>query len=80
MMSKNAWSPGRIRRSEKTCGCGRAALAGDGVDVVDVLAAHVEEGLGHVGDELALADAGLQPLGDELVGAVDHRAGGVEQR
>ena len=22
MMSKNAWSPGRIRRSVKLCGCG----------------------------------------------------------
>ena len=35
--------------------------------------------LGHVGDELALADARLELLGDQLVGAVDHRARRVEQ-
>ena len=42
--------------------------------------AEVEEELRDLGDELALADPGLQPLGDQLVGAVDHRAGRVEQR
>ena len=56
-----------------------AALAGDGVDVVDVLRAEVEQELGDVGDEVALADARLEALGEHLVGAVDHRAGRVEQ-
>ena len=56
-----------------------AALAGDRVDVVDVLRAQVEQALGDVGHELALADARLELLGDHLVGAVDHRAGRVEQ-
>ena len=78
-MSKNAWSPGRISRSLKTCGMRAAALARDGVDVVDVLGAHVEQGLRDVGDQLALAHPGLQLLGQHLVGPVDHRAGGVEQ-
>ncbi len=35
--------------------------------------------LRHLGDELALADPGLEPLGDQLVRAVDHRARRVEQ-
>ena len=56
-----------------------AALAGDGVDVVDVLAAHVEEGLGDLRHQLALADPRLEPLADELVGAIDHGAGHVQQ-
>ena len=56
-----------------------AALARDRVDVVDVLRAEVEQELRHVGDELALADARLELLGEHLVGAVDHRAGRVEQ-
>ncbi len=38
---------------------------------------HVEQGLGDLGHQLALADAGLEPLGDELVGPVDHGAGDV---
>ena len=79
MMSKKAWSPGRMIRSLKTCGMRAAALARDGVDVVDVLGAEVEQELRDVGHELALADAGLQLLGEQLVGPVDHRAGGVEQ-
>ena len=41
--------------------------------------AHVEEGLGHLRDQLALADARLESLTDELIGAVDHRAGHVQQ-
>jgi hypothetical protein len=56
-----------------------APLAGHGIDVVDVLGSDVEQVLRDVGDELALADARLELLGDQLVGAVDHRARGVEQ-
>jgi hypothetical protein len=58
---------------------GAAPLAGDRVDVVDVLGPEVEQEVRHVGDELALADARLELLGDQLVGAVHHRAGRVEQ-
>ena len=80
MMSKNAWSPGPDQAVGEDVRVRRAALAADSVDVVDVLAAHVEEGLRHVGHELAFADAGLEPLSDQLVRAVDHGAGRVEER
>ena len=56
-----------------------AALAAHRVDVVDVLRAEVEQVLRDVGHQLALADPRLELLGDQLVGAVDHRARGVEQ-
>ena len=56
-----------------------AALARHRVDVVDVLRPEIEQDLGDFRDELALADARLEALGDVLVGPVDHRAGRVEQ-
>ena len=80
MMSKNAWSPGRIRRSVKLCGCGRAALAGDRVDRLDAVRAHLVQALRRERDDLALLHAGLERFGDVLVNAVDHRGGHVEQR
>ena len=56
-----------------------AALARHRVDVVDVLRPEIEQDLGDLRDQLALADAGLEALRDVLVGAVDHGAGRVEQ-
>ena len=78
-MSKKAWSPGRMIRSEKTWGCGLQRSPRHRVDVVDVLRAEVEQVLRDVGHQLALADPRLELLGDQLVGAVDHGARGVEQ-
>ena len=62
MMSKKAWSPGRMIRSREDVRVRAAALARDRVDVVDVLRAEVEQELRDVGDELALADARLELL------------------
>src|SRR5919108_566639 len=56
-----------------------AALAGHGVDVVDVLGPHLEQSMGDIGDQLVLTDAGLEVLGDVLVRTVDHGAGRVQQ-
>jgi hypothetical protein len=80
MMSKNAWSPGRISRSVKLCGCGLQRSAGDRVDRFDAVGAHLVEALGRERDDLRLLHAGLQRLGDVLVDAVDHRRRHVEQR
>src|SRR4051812_22736978 len=57
-----------------------APLARDCVDVVDVLGAEIEQVVRDVCDELALANAWLQLLRQQLVRAVDHRAGDVQQR
>jgi hypothetical protein len=57
-----------------------AALAGDGVDGLDVVGAHLVETLVGEGDDLVLADAGLERLEDILVDAVDHGRRHVEQR
>src|SRR4051794_21692832 len=52
-----------------------APLAGDGVDRLDLVRPHLVEALVGEGDDLVLADAGLQPLDDPLVDPVDHRDG-----
>ena len=57
-----------------------AALAGDRVDRLDAVGAHLVEARGRERDDLAFLDAGLQRLGDVLVDAVDHRRRHVEQR
>ena len=44
-----------------------------------MLASKVEQELRDLRDELALPDARLELLGNELVRTVDHRAGGVQQ-
>ena len=80
MMSKNAWSPGRSRRSEKVCGCGRAAVAGDRVDRLDVLRAQLEQQLHRRRDDLVLGHARAQHRVDLLVDRVDDPGGLVEQR
>ena len=51
-----------------------AALAGDRVDRLDELRAHLEQPLVRERDDVALTDAGLQELVDVLIDAVDHRA------
>ena len=53
----------------------RAALAGDRVDALDVLAAEVVEHLADQADALVLADARAEERVQLLVGGVDHRAG-----
>ena len=57
-----------------------AALAGDGVDRLDVVGAVAIEELVHLGDDVVLAHAGLELLVDQVIGAVDHGGGAVEQR
>ena len=52
-----------------------AALAGDRVDRLHELRAHLEQARVREGHDVALADAGLEGLEDVLVHAVDHRAG-----
>src|SRR5215510_166124 len=56
-----------------------AALAGDRVDRLDAVRAHLVETLGGQPDDLVLARAGLERLEDVLVDAVDHRRRHVEQ-
>jgi hypothetical protein len=57
-----------------------AALARDRVDAFDVLRAEVEEHLVDERDALVLAHPRLHRAEQLLVGGVDHRAGGREQR
>jgi hypothetical protein len=80
MMSKNAWSPGRIRRSEKLCGWGlrrspeKALIASTSSEPSSYRA------LVASGDDLVLAHARLeQREGDQLVARplADVRAGEV---
>ena len=80
MTSKNAWSPGRISRSVKLCGCGLQRSP-----EIELIASTQSEPIlveprGRERDDLALLDAGLQRLGDVRVDAVDHRRRHVEQR
>ncbi len=56
-----------------------APLAGDRVDRLDLVGAHLVEPLVGQRDDLVLPDAGLERLDDVLVDAVDHRRGLVEQ-
>ena len=58
----------------------RAALAGDRVDALDVLAAEVVEHLADQADALVLAYARAQERVQLVVRGVDHRAGLGEQR
>ena len=57
-----------------------AAVAGDGVDRLDLLGAELEQEPLGLGDDLVLADAGAQQRVDLLVDRVDDRGGVVEQR
>ena len=57
-----------------------AAIAGDGVDRLDVLGAQLEEQAVGVGDDLVLAHPGAQRAIDLLVHGVDHGGGVVEER
>ena len=57
-----------------------AALAGDRVDRLDVVGAVGVEELVDLGDDVVLAHARLELLVDQVIGAVDHRGGAVEQR
>ena len=57
----------------------RAALAGDGVDGLHAVRAHLVEALVGQRHDLVLAHAGLERLVDVLVDAVAHGRGHVEQ-
>ena len=78
-MSKKAWSPGRMMRSVKLCGCGlqrspeMALIASTSSEPSRV------EHLVGLGDDVVLAHARLQLLPDHVIGAVDHGGGLVEQ-
>ena len=56
-----------------------AALAGDGVDRLDVVGAEPVEELVRLGDDVVLAHARLQLLPDHVIGAVDHGRRLVQQ-
>ena len=79
-MSKNAWSPGTQHTVGEVVWVRIAALARDGVDGLHVVGAVLIKKLIHVGDDVVLAHARLELLVDEVVGAVDHGGGTVEQR
>ena len=79
MMSKKAWSPGRMIRSVKLCGCGLQRSPGDRVDRLDAVGAHAVKPHRRQGDDVVLPDAGLERLGDVEVDAVDHGRRHVEQ-
>src|SRR4030095_4589842 len=57
-----------------------APLAGDRVDRLHAVRAHLVEPPGGEADDLVLAGAGLERLEDVLVDAVDHRGRHVEER
>ena len=75
---------GGVARPQRTVGedvrVRAAALAGDRVDALDELRAHLVEDAVDEGDRLVLAEARAQGAVELLVGGVDHRAGVVEQR
>ena len=79
-MSKNAWSPGRSMRSVKLCGCGlqrspeMALIASTSSEPCAI------EELVDLGDDVVLAHARLQLLVDQVIGAVDHGGGAVQER
>ena len=78
-MSKKAWSPGRMMRSVKLCGCGlqrspeMALIASTSSEPSSV------EHLVRLGDDVVLAHARLQLLVDHVIDAVDHGRGLVQQ-
>ena len=57
-----------------------AALARNGVDRLHVVGAVAIEELVDLADDVVLAHAGLELLVDQVIGAVDHGGGAVEQR
>ena len=79
-MSKKAWSPGPNDPVGEIVRVRIAALAGDGVDGLDVVRAHLVEHLVGLGDDVVLAHAGFQLLPDHVVDAVHHGGGLVQQR
>ncbi len=74
----------RVARAQRAVGVdvrvGVAALAGDRVDALDELGAHVVEDLVDEPDALVLAHPGTHRAVQLLVGGVDHRARLVQQR
>ena len=80
MTSKKAWSPGRSRRSLKTCGCGLQRSPGDGVDRLDLLRAELEQALHRHRHDLVLAHARAQHPVDVLVDRIHDRRRVLEQR
>src|SRR5215813_255611 len=60
-------------------GMGRAALAGDGVDGLYAVRAHLVESLGRQGHDLVLAHPRLERLEDVLIHAVAHGCRHVEE-
>src|ERR1051326_5229897 len=72
--SKNAWSPGRIMRSVKLCGCGLQRSP-----EIALMASTSSEPCSYK-NLVALAHAGLELLADQLIDAVHHGGGAVEQR
>ena len=79
-MSKKAWSPGRMRRSVKLCGCGEQRSPEMALMRLDAVRAHLVEALVGQRDDLDLAHPGLERLEDVLVDAVAHGRGHVQQR
>jgi len=57
-----------------------AALAGDRVDRLDVVGPVAAQELGRHRDDVGLAHPGLELLADQVIGAVHHGGGAVEER
>ena len=58
----------------------RAALAGDGVDTLDILRAEIEQGLRDEADTFVLADTRAKRPVQLFVGRINHRAGVGQQQ
>ena len=78
-MSKNAWSPGRMMRSEKLCGCGLHRSPDTALTASTWSEPELVQALVRQRDDLVLPDAGLEHLDDVLVDAVDHGGRLVQQ-
>src|SRR5882757_4041724 len=63
----------------KIVGVRAAALAGHGVDRLDVIGAHFEQPLGRHGDDIRLAHPRFEGFINILVDAVDHGGGSIQQ-
>ncbi len=78
-MSKKAWSPGRMIRSLNTCGCGLQRSPETALMLSTCSEPRSNRNLVTSATRSLSRTPGLSRSDEHLVGAVDHRAGGVEQ-
>lgn len=79
-MSKKAWSPGRSRRSEKTCGCGMQRSPETALIASTCSEPSSKRRRWASATTSELLHPGAKDFVDPLVGRVDDRRGVVEQR